>query len=327
MTAELVDRVKAEAAERVKAVAKRIAKESPKLADLSAEDLERLARVVVAGDLRDELKRAAQLEKIDLAGERETFLKRASRTGSKQTQRAYRTALERLEAWCSSKAITALELTPALADDFIADLKAQGASSATVRLRVAGCSAFMTWLERRHDEIKNPFRGTRERPASKSIRKLEVPSAEEISILVAEAEGELKAAIIVMSRIGLRVGALPGMRINGSTWSTTSKAKDINGDLPTEVKKAIARAGLSARAPFEDATVWHIADTFRYLIRRLHGEGKLKARYSVHDLRHAFATRLYLETRDIYRVSRALHHATVDVTARYLRSLGFKDLK
>jgi integrase len=62
-------------------------------------------------------------------------------------------------------------------------------------------------------------------------------------------------------------------------------------------------------------------------VRRLHGEGKIKALYSVHDLRHAFAKALYLKTRDIYKVSRALYHATVDVTARYLRSLGLADLK
>ena len=93
------------------------------------------------------------------------------------------------------------------------------------------------------------------------------------------------------------------------------------------MKKALARAELPARAPFEGVTVWHLADTFRYRVRRLHGEGKLKARYSVHDLRHAFARRLYLESKDIYRVSRALHHASVDLTARYLRSLGLSELQ
>ena len=324
MTGMMVDRIKEQGAERVKAVARRIAKESPKLADLSDEDLERLAKVVVAEGLRDDLKQAAKLEKINLPDERERFL---DRLRSKQTQRAYQTALDRLDAWCKGKGITILEVTPALADDFITDMRLQGASPSTVRLRVAGASAFMTWMERRHDEVKNPFRGTRERPPSKATRKLEVPSAEEISVMTAEAEGELKAAIIVMAIMGLRVGALPQMRINGSSWSTTSKGKDIAGDLPAEVKKAIARAGSSARAPFEGVTVWHLSDTYRYLIKRLHGEGKVKALYSVHDLRHYFAKALYLETRDIYRVSRALHHATVDVTARYLRSLGLADLK
>ena len=324
MAGMLVDKLKAEGAERVKAIVKRIAKESPQLAELPQEELERLAGRIVAEDLKDELKKKAHIEKVDVVMERETFL---DRLRSPQTQRAYKTALDRLEEWCASKDINVLEMTPALADDFINDMRRQGASSATVCLRVAGASAFIAWMERRHDDIRNPFRGTHERPASKPVRQLDVPTAEEIATMITESDGELRAEIIVLSRLGLRVGALPGLRINGVRWSTTSKGKQIAGELPADVKKAIARAGLSARTPFEGVTVWHLSDTFRYLIKRLHGEGKLKALYSVHDLRHAFAKRLYLESRDIYRVSRALYHATVDVTAKYLRSLGLEELK
>ena len=65
-----------------------------------------------------------------------------------------------------------------------------------------------------------------------------------------------------------------------------------------------------------------ITDRFRRLAIRLHGACKLQARYSVHDLRHAFAVRLYETTRDVYQVEKALGHATVAVTETYLRSLG-----
>ncbi len=44
----------------------------------------------------------------------------------------------------------------------------------------------------------------------------------------------------------------------------------------------------------------------------------------MHDLRHAFAVKLYGESRDIYRVSKALHHASVAVTESYLRSIGIE---
>jgi site-specific recombinase XerC len=44
----------------------------------------------------------------------------------------------------------------------------------------------------------------------------------------------------------------------------------------------------------------------------------------VHDLRHAYATRLYQETRDIYAVRVALNHANTAVTEGYLRSLGIE---
>ena len=324
MAGMLTDRVREEGAQRVKVVARRIAKESPRLADLPAEDLERLTRVIVAEDLKDQLKHAAHLEKINLATEIATFLQR---TGSPHTRRAYTKALVDLSSWCDKRRITILELSPATSDDWIADLKASGASPSTVRLKVAGVSSFLTWMERRHpEEVRNPIRGTRERPRAKSVRPLKVPSPEEVETLKVEALGELRAAIVIMADLGLRVGALPTMRINGSTFTSTSKGREIAGELPPEVKHEIAHAGLSARAPFEGVTAGHLADTFRWLVGRLHEAGKIRERYSVHDLRHSFATRLYLETRDVYRVSRALHHSGADITSRYLRSLGLQEL-
>ena len=68
MTGQLVDRVREAGLTRVKAVAKKIATESPKLADLPEEDLEKLARAVVAEGLKDELRKAADLEKVDYRG-------------------------------------------------------------------------------------------------------------------------------------------------------------------------------------------------------------------------------------------------------------------
>jgi hypothetical protein len=50
-----------------------------------------------------------------------------------------------------------------------------------------------------------------------------------------------------------------------------------------------------------------------------------RARYSVHDLRHAFAVRVYESTHDIYATEKARGHANVGVTETYLRSLGLAD--
>lgn len=306
----------------VKSVARRIAEDSPKLADLEPAELEKLARVVVAESLKDDLRREADLARIDYRAERDRYLQRASRTGSSHTLRSYRTAIERLEAWCSKERISPLELTPALADDFIESEKAAGGSPATVQLRVAAVSSFWTWLERRHTELRNPFRGTRSRPARRPRRTLAVPSEAEVRLLQAEAEPELAAAIVIMGQGGLRVGALQGLSIAGNRWSSTTKGKEQSGKIPEEARDAIRRAGLPLRAPFAGLSTAAIADRFRRLAIKLHGAGKLQARYSVHDLRHAFAVRLYEATRDIYQVEKALGHANVAVTEGYLRSLG-----
>ena len=240
------------------------------------------------------------------------------------TLKAYRTALGRLESWCAPQGLSPLELSPALADDWIEAEEALGRAPSSVRLAVAGASAFFTWLERRHPEVRNPLRGSRVRPLSRPRRKLAVPSAEEIRLLQAAAAPSLRAAMAVMNEAGLRVGGLPSLPICGEHFTTTMKGKDQAGLMPEEARRAIERAQLSLRSPFAGLTASQIADRFRYLAKELQAAGKIRERYSVHDLRHAFAVRRYQETHDVYAVEKALGHANVAVTERYLRSLGLE---
>ncbi len=322
MAGQLTDRVTETGLERVKEVAQRIAHESPSLADLGADQLERLARIVVAESLKDELHRAANLERVPYAEERETFLQRAGRTGSVHTRTAYRSALDRLDGWCKRQGISTLQLTPARADDWIESLKAEGRAPSSIGLMVAAASSFWTWLERRHAELRNPFRGTRSRPAKKARRTLEVPTDGEVRLIEQAAEGWLKAAVVMMSQAGLRAGALPSLSISGTRWTATTKGKEQSGTLPQEAREAITRAGLSLRSPFKDWTTHKIEDALRSVTRKLHAAGTIKAEYSCHDLRHAFAVRIYQGTHDVYQVEKALGHANVAVTETYLRSLG-----
>ena len=305
--------------DQVKAFVRELARLTPELSSLSSEDLVRLGRVVTAEALRDDLKRRVKLEHIDYQGERGRFL---ARSRSPHTARAYQAALSSLDAFTALQGIAPLELDAALADDWINEMKAQGRAPATVRLVVSGASAFWTWLERRHPELRNPFRGTRERPARKATRPLAVPSAEEVKTILTKADPVLRAAVSIMAAIGLRVGALPGLSIHGERFTTTTKGKEQSGQVPLGVRKDIERAGLPLRAPFAGLTADQLAHRFAYLVKKLHAAGKLSARYSVHDLRHHFAVRLYGEGHDIYQLELRLGHASIQVTESYLRSLG-----
>jgi site-specific recombinase XerD len=309
----------------VAAVIKKLADE-PELADLDPETLEKVARLALIDAMKEKVKAAAKLEKIPYAKERDTFISRASRTGSERTKKLYAAALARLEAWCERRGVIPLELSPMTADDWIEAEKAEGRASATVRLDVAACSAFWTWMERRHPELKNPFRGSRARPPKKAARKLAVPSDDEIRILQDAAKPELRAAISVMAYAGLRVGGLSGLSITGAKWTTLTKGKEQSGKMPDAVREAIMKAGLTLRSPFKDSTADSIAKAFEYLAKKLHAAGQIKARYSVHDLRHRFAARTYMETgKDIYATKQALGHASIGTTETYLRSLGVTD--
>jgi site-specific recombinase XerD len=307
-------------------VAELVAK-MPRLVDLDAATLKRVAGRVIEDEVKAQMKSAVDLDRVDYAGDRKKFLAMAK---SPRTRDLYDRALSRLEAWCKVQGFSPVELDPARADDWIMsersatcrDGTARAASS--VRLYVSGCSAFWTFLERRYNHLrgKNPFRGTRARPPAKPKKTLAVPSDAEITRLIEAArKPTLRAAIVCMASMGLRVGALETFTVNGARWTAHSKGKDHRGAVPDEARKAIEAAGLSLRAPFAGTTSILIAKSFAYLTGKLHAAGAIRARYSVHDLRHAFAVRKQRETKDVYAVKQALGHSSVSVTEGYLRSL------
>jgi len=127
-----------------------------------------------------------------------------------------------------------------------------------------------------------------------------------------------------MSKSGVRAGALPSLSVSGDRYTCTTEGKEQRGKVPQEAREAIQKAGLSLRSPFQDKAVHQIEGGLCYLTKKLHATGQISARYSCHDLRHAFAVRIYKATHDVYQVEKALGHVGVRVTEAYLRSLGLE---
>jgi site-specific recombinase XerD len=303
-------------------MAMRIAREAPTLADLNNDQLEQIARLVMTQKLANDLSAAAALAGIDYQAERETFLNNAGRTGSRHTRRGYSTAIARLEAYAERAHIPPLEMTPARADDFIYSLKGDAAAS-TVRRDVAACSSFFTWLERRHEGIKNPFRGTKARPAMKTKKPLAIPNAAEVKKIIAGLPAYEAAAVTVMAFRGLRIGGLPEMEINGGRFKTRSKGKDISGELPGNALAALkAHNAPDKRRPFSGITEDALARRVEYRIGKLYKAGKIKAAYSCHDFRHFYAVTEYRKDKDVKRVQKLLFHSGIQITDQYLRGIG-----
>jgi len=303
-----------------------IARDSPDLADLSAEDLRSLARVVVAKRLGENLSRQADLASINYDREKELFIATVGQSDSPYTRKTYTGALNRLEGWARSYNVSILEMKPREADNFAYVIRAEGRAPNTIRCDLAVASSFFTFMERRYPEaVKNPFRGTRARPPKQAIKETVVPSYEEIETIMSVLPKSIAAAVAVMAYNGLRVGAIPLMHVRGTRYLTRSKGKDIEGDLAPEAITRIEDAGLLWRVPFGEDSATKIADTFRYYVKRLEKEDRVQNSYSVHDLRHAFAIKVYKEGHDIYRVSKLLGHANIQVTETYLRGLGEVD--
>jgi site-specific recombinase XerC len=264
---------------------------------------------------------AKNIAGINYSGEKETFLNNAGRTQSEHTRKAYRAGLERLDAWAAAQGINPLEMTPAQSDDFIYSLR--GRSAASIRLDVAAASSFFTWMHRRHNAIDNPFRGSKARPAKKSVKEVDPPqAAEEIETIIRELPASLAAAAAIMAYRGLRAGALPTLSIAGGKFTGFSKGKPIQGKLPPEALDAIKAASLPLRGPFAGILPNTLEKQIARAIKKLYQAGEVKAAYSAHDLRHYYAITEYRKDRDIRRVSKLLGHASIQITQNYLEGLG-----
>jgi hypothetical protein len=253
-----------------------LAKNAPRLADLNQKELDVIAKQVLGRRLIEELDTAVTLAGINYEREKKTFL---DNVNSVHTRTAYTAALGRLEAWAEREGISPLALSHKQADDYIYFLKSEGRAAASIRRDIAAASAFLSWMERRHEGIKNTIRGTKSRPKQKAKKIADVPAAPEVETIIRAAPLPIRAAIAVMAFRGLRAGALPVLSMWGGRFTAVSKGKNISGELPPRALKAIEAAGLSLKTPFQGFTVNAIEKAVRYYTKKLHESGAINAVY------------------------------------------------
>ncbi|GHU93520.1 hypothetical protein FACS189479_05020 [Spirochaetia bacterium] len=293
---------------------------APRLAALTpqqqAEAINRAAGQIIV----DETKAALTTVGIDYEGERAAFLDRLE---SPHTRRAYAAALGRLEKWTFRERINPLNLRHKNVDDFITFLKSEGRAAASTRRDIAAVSAFLSWMERRHEgAVYNTVRGTKERPKDRAKKQPKVPTAPEVKKIIAALPLHLAAAVSVMAFRGLRCGALPSLAVWGGRFTATSKGADISGELPPAALAGIEAAGLSTKTPFAGTVTNNLEKNIEYYMKKMYTSGAIKAPYSCHSFRHFFAVTEYKKDHDIHRVKELLGHSSIAITDRYLRSLG-----
>lgn len=315
----------------------------PELDSLSPDQVDTVMKAVVFGELTAEARRRIIAARINWDNEVEAFV--ATKT-SPHTQAAYSRALAMLKKWLDSKNLKSTDLSARAADEFIRDLRAarrgngQAMDADSVRLVVAVCSTFYTFLERRFDEVRSPFRGTRARPIA-TWPVAEIPSDNEIVAIIAAADPITRAALLIVSETGLRVGGLPGLVIkkNGSWWTMT-KGKRFHGlePLSAKTRQAVKAATLDAHRPFaptsfpyrqtlrrakgpltEDQLVQRLKQRIARTQEGLLAQGRLAAVYSWQDYRHAYAARN--ANKGITWLAAHLGHSSIAITERYLRNV------
>ena len=273
-------------------------------------------------NILDYMKEEQLIKQIDYETEKENFFKQCSNTKSNHTKRQYKNGLNKLEEYCSMNNKNILFIKAREADDFITEVNSSELSNLSIRALVSSCSSFFSFLERRYPFIKNPFRGTKTRPPVKNKKRLEVPTKKEIELIIKDISDPLiKMAIIFIMECGVRVGALPKLEIRNNKYYSYSKGKEISWKVTDKVIKELKKNNLTFNAPFKNKSSEVIRNIFYRSSKRLYEQGKIKAAYSIHDIRHYFAVTLYKQTRDIELIRKALNHSNIAITGLYLRSL------
>lgn len=268
------------------------------------------------------MKEEQLIKQIDYETEKENFFKQCSKTKSNHTKRQYKNGLNKLEEYCKMNNKNILFIKAREADDFITEVNSSELSNLSVRALVSSCSSFFSFLERRYPFMKNPFRGTKTRPPVKNKKRLEVPSKKEIELIIKDiADPIIKAAIIFIMECGVRVGALPKLEIRNNKYYSYSKGKEISWKVTEKVIKLLKQNNLSFNCPFKNKSSEVIRNIFYRSSKRLYNQGKIKAAYSIHDIRHYFAVTLYKQTKDIELIRQALNHSSIAITGIYLKSL------
>lgn len=295
---------------------------------ISQEQAELLYKQANYLNILDYMKEEQLIKQIDYETEKENFFKQCSKTKSNHTKRQYKNGLNKLEEYCNMNNKNILFIKAREADDFITEVNSSELSNLSIRALVSSCSSFFSFLERRYPFMKNPFRGTKTRPPVKNKKRLEVPTKKEIELIIKDISDPLiKMAIIFIMECGVRVGALPKLEIRNNKYYSYSKGKEISWKVTDKVIKLLAKArkakqnNLSFNNPFKNKSSEVIRNIFYRSSKRLYEQGKIKAAYSIHDIRHYFAVTLYKQTKDIELIRQALNHSSIAITGIYLKSL------
>lgn len=320
----------------LEAIERQIAENAPALHELTKEQLEQIANIVLINSYADTMKRDIETIAADYRTEKNTFIEQRK---SEHTKKGYQYAFNAFETYLQKRGIdNPLKCTPELADGFILDMKKQGKAAATIRRNIAAISSFFRMITRYHPAIRNPFAGiagTGLLPKKENAKRIEseIPTGnlktfkkDILTIIKNETCNELKVMLYFMAFRGLRAGAFENMNIDGNRFYTTSKGKRIGGELPEICIQALKEAGLKKTAPFAEWTTAKISAKLEYHVLKLYRAGKIGYRYSPHDLRHFYALTEYTKNKDIYALKNLLNHCSIAVTEIYLQGLGV-DLK
>lgn len=285
------------------------------VAGLGDDDLKRFA--VRAAQERDE---AALWELV------QAFLGSESAAGvsvSPHTLRAYRTGLRALLRHAGDNAWNLLRpgrRAPAL---FVAELSAAGNKPATVALRIAAASALYRALRWADATDANPFHDVRRpRERTRGIVKNPPYSGDFVERMLADADEQEAALLLLLAHAGLRIAEALGVR--RADFSRDGRSLTVRGKggksrtVPLSGRLRAALAALPAREGGRLFSFGAYSSAYARLRRLALRAGVGHEFRGFHAGRKHAGTRLYAAVGDFTRVASFLGHEQVDTTRRYV---------
>jgi integrase len=230
---------------------------------------------------------------------------------------------------------------------FADELKAQGRSQETIRRAVQSLGRVFRYAKGRGLAGQNPVADVKLRRSKRDTGRVEIPSREDLRAILAAAEGRWRPLIITAMFTGLRISELRGLRWSdvdlkrrlltvtqrADAWSKIGPPKSESGtrDVPLspmvlntlrEWRLACPKGELDLVFPSGAGQVEYHANILSrgwYPTQVAAGvvamkDGKPKARYNFHALRHAAAS-MFIESRMTpKRVQTIMGHSSITVT-------------
>jgi integrase len=106
-------------------------------------------------------------------------------------------------------------------------------------------------------------------------------------------------------------------------FSTVTKGKQFTGKFDEYEMRLIHEnfGPTTGNTVFAEMTANKVKNYFKHFTADMRESGLIRDSYSLHDLRHYFATTEYGKNKDIFNLSHKLNHSNIAVTGAYLTTL------
>ena len=316
-------------------------KQTRPLSDLSDTEFQQVETFYLlnkyAAELRKQLKRQGITFEDCFCG----WLERTDRAKTVRTQQLYAERLHIFVQYLSEYSLHFLDVKAKQVDEFIAWLRQQDKyAPKTMRSIISVSSSFYSYLERHQHIRRNFFRGAAKPKDTHQKTASEVPTSPDIELMRLTLLGDMQSGgrggykrreqamvlypvLHVLCEYLIRVDAVPTLTIDRNGYATVfSKNHEYGFVLYPNTTPILNQYCLNQKEPFACIKPTRIQKAIERLVRRL----PFAEKYSVHDLRHYGAVKLYLQTKDIKRVQLALGHQHLDTTDKYLASLNVQTI-